>query len=94
MSYQTTKEVTAVKNLMLKMTQDELSHIIQLANSIKTVSATATFSVGQSVMVVQKTKSTPAVITKMNAKKAIVQMNYGSRGMTSVSVPYSMREAA
>ena len=51
MSHQTTKEVTAVKNLMLKMTQDELSHIIQLANSIKSVSATATFSVGQSVMV-------------------------------------------
>jgi hypothetical protein len=52
------------------------------------------FTVGQEVMVVQKTKMTPATIVKMNPKKAVVNMNYGRRGMTRVTVPYSMLEAA
>jgi hypothetical protein len=30
----------------------------------------------------------------MNPKKAIVEMNYGNRGMTKVNVPYSMLEVA
>jgi hypothetical protein len=44
--------------------------------------------------VVQKTKKTPGIIEKMNPKKAVVRMNYGSRGVVPVSVPYSMMEAA
>ena len=79
---------------MLKMNQNELGQIIHYANSIKSISANATFSVGQKVMVVQKTKQTYATIVKMNPKKAIVEMNYGNRGMTKVNVPYSMLEAA
>ncbi len=86
--------VQTIKQEMMKMTQSELSHIIQLAQQIKQISATATFSVGQEVFVVQKTKKTPGIIEKMNPKKAVVRMNYGSRGVVPVSVPYSMMEAA
>jgi len=86
--------VNEVKKAMLKMSQGELSHIIQLANQIKSISAEVTFSVGQKVMVVQKTKSTPATIVKMNTKKAVVEMNWQGRGLSKVNVPYSMLEAA
>jgi len=83
-----------IKETMLKMSQHELSHIVQIANQIKSISAEATFSVGQKVNVVQKTKSTPATIVKMNTKKAVVQMNWQGRGLSKVNVPYSMLEAA
>jgi hypothetical protein len=83
-----------IKEAMLKMSQHELSHIVQIANQIKSISAEATFSVGQKVNVVQKTKSTPATIVKMNTKKAVVQMNWQGRGLSKVNVPYSMLEAA
>lgn len=86
--------VMQIKNAMLKMSQTELGQIVHYANSIKSISANATFSVGQKVMVMQKTKSTYATIIKMNPKKAIVEMNYGNRGMTKVNVPYSMLEVA
>jgi hypothetical protein len=85
--------VQTIKKEMLTMTQSELSEIIQIAQQVKSISATATFSVGQTVMVIQKTKQTPGVITKMNPKKAIVKMPW--KGSTaSVSVPFSMLEAA
>ena len=86
--------VQEIKKSMLKMSQHELSHIIQLANQIKSIAAEATFSIGQKVMVVQKTKSTPATIVKMNTKKAVVEMNWQGRGISKVNVPYSMLEAA
>ena len=86
--------VNEIKNAMLKMSQHELSHIIQLANQIKSIAADATFSIGQKVLVVQKTKSTPATILKMNPKKAVVEMNWQGRGLSKVNVPYSMLEAA
>ena len=86
--------VNEIKNAMLKMSQHELSHIIQLANQIKSIAADATFSIGQKVLVVQKTKSTPATIVKMNTKKAVVEMNWQGRGISKVNAPYSMLEAA
>ena len=46
-----------------------------------------TLVVGSKVWVVQKTKKTAGVITKMNIKKALVDMN----GMT-YRVPFSMLE--
>jgi len=86
--------VQTIKKAMLTMSQSDLSEIVHYANQIKQVSATATFSVGQSVYVVQKTKSTPAKILKMNTKKAVVEMNWQGRGLSKVNVPYSMLEAA
>ena len=73
--------VSEIKNAMMTMTQTELSQIMN--------SAQATFNVGDSVWVVQKTKRTQGVIEKMNPKKAVVSM----RG-SSYTVPFSMLEAA
>ena len=85
--------VPTIKKEMLTMSQTELSQIIKLATQIKSISAKATFFVGQTVMVVQKTKSTQGIIEKMNPKKAVVKMPW--KGQTaSVSVPFSMLEAA
>ena len=78
---------------MLTMSQSELSMIINYAQQIKKVSAAATFSVGDKVIVVQKTKRREGVILKMNNKKAVVEMPWQGR-IASVSVPYSMLEAA
>ena len=86
--------VQTIKKAMLTMSQDELSQIVHYANQIKKVSATATFSVGQKVMVVQKTKSTAAKILKMNTKKAVVEMLWNGRGLQKVNVPYSMLQVA
>ena len=49
-----TMNVQTIKKAMLTMSQDELSQIVYYANQIKSISATATFSVGQAVNVVQK----------------------------------------
>ena len=86
--------VTEIKQAMMKMNQTELSQIMHYANQIKTIAAQATFSVGQKVMVVQKTKQTPGTMVKINSKKAVVNMNYGRHGMTDVQVPFSMLEVA
>jgi len=86
--------VTEIKQAMMKMNQTELSQIMHYANQIKTIAAQATFSVGQKVMVVQKTKQTPGTIVKINSKKAVVNMNYGRHGMTDVQVPFSMLAVA
>jgi len=67
----------------------ELNELSAFTNSVKTLNAKASLSVGDNVFVVQKTKRTPGVITKVNVKKAIVDM----RGR-SYSVPLSMIEAA
>ena len=67
----------------------ELNELSAFTNSVKTLNAKASLSVGDNVFVVQKTKRTPGVVTKVNVKKAIVDM----RGR-SYSVPLSMIEAA
>ena len=67
----------------------ELNELSALTNSVKTLSAKASISVGDNVWVVQKTKRTPGVVTKVNVKKAIVDM----RGR-SYNVPLSMIEVA
>ena len=85
--------VSQIKQQMLSMTQSELSQIIHAANQIKSISADATFAVGQKVMVVQKTKQSYATIVKMNGKKAIVSMKWKGE-VADVSVPYSMLQAA
>ena len=85
--------VETIKKEMLTMSQSELSMIIHYAQRIKSVNATATFSVGQKVVVVQKTKRREGTILKMNTKKAVVEMPWQGR-IASVSVPYSMLEAA
>ena len=67
----------------------ELNELSSFVNSVKTINAKSSISVGDNVWVVQKTKRTPGVVTKVNVKKAVVDM----RGR-SYNVPLSMIEAA
>ena len=76
-------EISKLKSL------SELNEISSFVNECKTLLGKAALSVGANVFVVQKTKKTPGVITKMNIKKAIVEMS----GM-SYNVPFSMLELA
>ena len=66
----------------LKLTKDLISDLIK--NKIK-----STLKVGMNVFIVQKTKKTPGVITKINQKKCLVKS-----GMTTYQVPMTMLEAA
>ena len=66
----------------LKLTKDLITDIIK--NKIK-----STLKVGMNVFIVQKTKKTPGVITKINQKKCLVKS-----GMTTYQVPMSMLEVA
>ena len=67
---------------------DTLNELSSLINDCKTMLGRTTLSEGSQVWVVQKTKRTPGVITKMNRTKAVVDMN----GM-SYRVPFSMLTA-
>ena len=66
----------------LKLTKDLINDLIK--NKIK-----STLKVGMNVFIVQKTKKTPGVITKINQKKCLVKS-----GMTTYQVPMTMLEAA
>ena len=77
-----------IKTEIMKVnTLSELNELSALINHQKTMLGKTTLSVGSKVWMVQKTKKTPGVITKMNIKKAIVEMS----GML-YRVPFSMLE--
>jgi len=77
-----------IKTEIMKVsTLSELNELSALINNQKTMLGKTTLSVGDKVWMVQKTKKTPGVITKMNIKKAIVEMN----GML-YRVPFGMLE--
>lgn len=86
--------VMQIKNAMLEMSQKDLNDVMEYARSLASIAAHSAFSVGQKVMVIQKTKQTYGTIVKVNRSRAVVKMNYGGRGMTNVTVPFSMMEAA
>ena len=67
----------------------ELNDLSAFINECKTMLGKSSLSVGDNVFVVQKTKKTPGVITKMKVKKAIVEMS----GML-YNVPLAMLELA
>ena len=76
------QEISKIDNLT------DLNALTTYISECKVMLAKTTLSVGSKVWVVQKTKKTEGVITKMNIKKAVVDMN----GM-SYRVPMSMLEA-
>jgi len=77
-----------IKNEIRKLSSlSELNELTTFISECKTMLGKATLAVGSKVWVVQKTKRTAGVITKMNIKKALVDMN----GMT-YRVPFSMLE--
>ena len=67
----------------------ELNELSSFISDVKVINAKASLSVGQKVFVVQKTKKTPGVITKINQSRCVVDM-LGR----SYRVPMSMLEAA
>ncbi len=80
----------SIKNEIRKLSSlSELNELSTFISECKTMLGKATLTVGSKVWVVQKTKRTAGVITKMNIKKALVDMN----GMT-YRVPFSMLELA
>ena len=77
-----------IKNEIRKLSSlSELNDLSTFISECKTMLGKSTLVVGSKVWVVQKTKKTAGVITKMNIKKALVDMN----GMT-YRVPFSMLE--
>ena len=82
------KLLTLVQNVA-KLTDaaeiNEITKAIKIARKRIDAMAADTFFVGQNVMVVQKTKSTPGGIVKVNRTRCVVKMN-GSR----YNVPNSM----
>ena len=76
-----------ITEIMKVSTLSELNELSALINHQKTMLGKTTLSVGDKVWMVLKTKKTPGDITKMNMKKAIVDMN----GML-YRVPFGMLE--
>jgi hypothetical protein len=70
-----------------KLELDEMILLQQYILDKRAEKGRGIMSVGSKVWVVQKTKKTAGVITKMNPKKALVNMN----GMT-YRVPFTMLE--
>ena len=77
------QEISKIDNLT------ELNALTSFIGECKVMLAKTTLSVGSEVWVVQKTKRTPGVITKMNIKKAVVDMSG-----RLYNVPFSMLELA
>jgi len=79
-----------LKNEIRKLDNlSELNELSAFINDCKTMLGKSALSVGSDVFVVQKTKKTPGVITKMMVKKALVNM----RGRI-YRVPFTMLELA
>ena len=79
-----------LKNEIRKLSSlSELNELSSFISDCKTMLGKSVLSVGSKVNVVQKTKKTLGVITKMNIKKAVVDMN----GIL-YNVPFSMLELA
>jgi hypothetical protein len=77
-----------IKNEIRKLSSlSELNELSTFISECKTMLGKSTLVVGSKVWVVQKTKKTAGVITKMNIKKALVDMNG-----TIYRVPFSMLE--
>ena len=63
-----------VKAEIQKMNLAELNELSSFISDMKVIVGKASLSVGQKVYVVQKTKKTPGVITKINQTKCLVDM--------------------
>ena len=78
-----------VKTEIQKMNLAQLNELSEFISDMKVMVGKATLSVGQKVYVVQKTKKTPGVITKINQSKCLVDLSG-----KIYRVPMSMLEAA
>ena len=83
---------TSMKKKIMAMSLSDLNALSDFISEVKVLNGKATLKVGMKVFVVQKTKKTPGVITKINQKKCLVKMD-GAIG-TIYQVPFQMLEAA
>ena len=75
--------------MMTTMTIKDLNNMKSLIDTMIKNKVKDTMTVGMKVFVVQKTKKTPGVITKINQKKCLVKCNF-----TTYQVPMAMLEVA
>jgi len=80
---------TSMKNEIMAMSLSDLNTLSDFISEVKVLNAKASLKVGMKVFVVQKTKKTPGVITKVNQKKCLVDMSG-----RIYQVPMQMLEAA
>ena len=82
-------KIQLIKAGIQQLSLTELNELSSFISDVKVMNAKSSLSVGQKVFVVQKTKKTPGVITKINLSRCVVDM-LGR----SYRVPMSMLEAA
>jgi|TARA_B110000285_G_C14936331_1_gene519792 hypothetical protein len=82
-------KIQLIKAGIQQLSLTELNELSSYINDVKVMNAKASLSVGQKVFVVQKTKKTPGVITKINQSKCLVDLSG-----RIYRVPMSMLEAA
>ena len=83
------QKVMGVLPQLKKMSTEELNQVKGMVNEVKVHNAKQSIKVGSKVFVVQKTKKTLGVVTKVKVKNALVKMNN-----TLYNVPLAMLEAA
>ena len=82
-------KLNLIKEGIKQLSLAELNDVSSFISDVKIMNAKASLSVGQNVFVVQKTKKTPGVITKIKLSKCLVDLSG-----RIYSVPMSMLEAA
>ena len=83
------QKVMGLLGQLEKMSTEELNQVKDMVNEVKVHNAKQSIKVGSKVFVVQKTKKTLGVVTKVKVKNALVKMNN-----TLYNVPLAMLEAA
>ena len=83
------QKVMGLLGQLEKMSAEELNQVKYMVNEVKVHNAKQSIKVGSKVFVVQKTKKTLGVVTKVKVKNALVKMNN-----TLYNVPLAMLEAA
>ena len=82
-------EMKNFNNHLFSMSVDDLKLTKDLINDLIKSKIKSILKVGMKVNIVQKTKKTPGVITKINQKKCLVKCNF-----TTYQVPMAMLEVA
>ena len=83
------QKVMVLLGQLEKMSTEELNQVKGMVNEVKVHNAKQSIKVGSKVFVVQKTKKTLGVVTKVKVKNALVKMN-----SKLYNVPLAMLEAA
>ena len=83
------QKVMGLLGQLEKMSTEELNQVKYMVNEVKVHNAKQSIKVGSKVFVVQKTKKTLGVVTKVKVKNALVKMN-----SKLYNVPLAMLEAA